>query len=94
MNWFTEFYTLCCLSIAYHEILFAINLFITQAYKSDLKNNAINHHKKDKQSGLVIRTPDQKLRIFVSSTLKELAEERNAARKSIEKLYEMFKEIY
>ncbi|MEJ2055324.1 MAG: DUF4062 domain-containing protein, partial [Calditrichaceae bacterium] len=34
----------------------------------------------------IIRTPDQKLRVFVSSTLKELSEERVAARKSIEKL--------
>lgn len=31
----------------------------------------------------LIRTPDQRLRIFVSSTLKELQEERNAAREAI-----------
>jgi predicted ATPase len=33
-----------------------------------------------------IRTPDQRLRVFVSSTLKELAPERRAARAAIEKL--------
>jgi predicted ATPase len=33
-----------------------------------------------------IRTPDQRLRVFVSSTLKELASERRAARGAIEKL--------
>ena len=31
----------------------------------------------------IIRTPDQRLRIFVSSTLKELAEEREAVRRAI-----------
>src|ERR671926_986067 len=36
--------------------------------------------------GAVIRTPDQRLRIFVSSTLKELAAERKAARTAIERL--------
>jgi predicted ATPase len=34
----------------------------------------------------VIRTPDQRLRVFVSSTLKELREERDAARRAIERL--------
>ena len=34
----------------------------------------------------VIRTPDQRLRIFVSSTLQELAQERDAAREAIEHL--------
>ncbi|MFC0681146.1 DUF4062 domain-containing protein [Lysobacter korlensis] len=33
-----------------------------------------------------IRTPDQRLRVFVSSTLQELAAERNAARRAIERL--------
>ncbi len=33
-----------------------------------------------------IRTPDQRLRVFVSSTLKELAAERKAARTAIERL--------
>lgn len=33
-----------------------------------------------------IRTPDQRLRVFVSSTLEELAEERGAARAAIEQL--------
>jgi predicted ATPase len=37
----------------------------------------------DKKS---IRTPDQRLRVFVSSTLQELAEERKAARHAIERL--------
>ena len=34
----------------------------------------------------VIRTPDQRLRVFVSSTLGELAEERAAVRAAIERL--------
>jgi predicted ATPase/tetratricopeptide (TPR) repeat protein len=34
----------------------------------------------------VIRTPDQRLRVFVSSTLEELAPERDAARAAIEQL--------
>ena len=34
-----------------------------------------------------IRTPDQRLRIFVSSTLKELAPERKAARAAVEQLH-------
>src|SRR3954454_20609636 len=34
----------------------------------------------------VIRTPDQRLRVFVSSTLKELAPERRVARAAIERL--------
>jgi predicted ATPase len=34
----------------------------------------------------VIRTPDQRLRVFVSSTMKELAPERRAARAAIERL--------
>ncbi|WP_210480698.1 DUF4062 domain-containing protein [Naasia sp. SYSU D00948] len=34
----------------------------------------------------VIRTPDQRLRVFVSSTLKELAAERKVARAAIERL--------
>src|SRR5919205_4228419 len=36
--------------------------------------------------GAVIRTPDQRLRVFVSSTLKELAPERKVARGAIERL--------
>ncbi|MDQ3952443.1 MAG: DUF4062 domain-containing protein [Actinomycetota bacterium] len=35
----------------------------------------------------VIRTPDQRLRIFISSTLKELEEERKAARTAVEGLH-------
>lgn len=35
----------------------------------------------------VIRTPDQRLRVFVSSTLKELAAERKAARGAVERLH-------
>src|SRR3954453_23548065 len=34
-----------------------------------------------------IRTPDQRLRVFVSSTLGELANERTAARRAIEALH-------
>jgi predicted ATPase len=36
---------------------------------------------------MVIRTPDYRLRVFVSSTLSELAEERKAARQAILKLH-------
>ncbi|HVG97222.1 MAG TPA: DUF4062 domain-containing protein, partial [Chloroflexota bacterium] len=36
--------------------------------------------------GGAIRTPDQRVRVFVSSTLQELAPERTAARESIERL--------
>ena len=35
----------------------------------------------------VIRTPDQRLRVFVSSTLQEVADERKAAREAIEQLH-------
>jgi hypothetical protein len=35
---------------------------------------------------MIIRTPDYRLRVFVSSTLKELAEERKVVRQSIVKL--------
>src|SRR3712207_6170225 len=35
----------------------------------------------------VIRTPDQRIRVFVSSTLGELAEERRAVRAAIERLH-------
>ena len=34
----------------------------------------------DEQEKVAIRTPDQRLRVFVSSTLTELAEERAAVR--------------
>lgn len=37
-------------------------------------------------SAAVIRTPDQRLRVFVSSTLKELAAEREAARQAIDSM--------
>jgi hypothetical protein len=37
-------------------------------------------------AGRRIRTPDQRLRVFVSSTLKEMADERTAARRAIETL--------
>ncbi len=39
------------------------------------------------QGAAVIRTPDQRLRAFVSSTLQELAEERAAAREAILRLH-------
>ena len=37
-------------------------------------------------TGTTIRTPDQRLRVFVSSTLRELAPERRAVRQAIEQL--------
>jgi len=40
----------------------------------------------DGPRGPAIRTPDQRLRVFVSSTLEELAAERRAARAAIEQL--------
>ena len=39
------------------------------------------------QAADTIRTPDQRLRVFVSSTLRELADERRAARTAIERLH-------
>jgi predicted ATPase len=39
------------------------------------------------ESGTVIRTPDQRLRVFVSSTLQELADERAAVKAAIESLH-------
>ncbi|MEO8665793.1 MAG: DUF4062 domain-containing protein [Ignavibacteria bacterium] len=39
-----------------------------------------------KSTSTRIRTPDQRLRVFVSSTLKELAGERLAARAAIDQL--------
>src|SRR5438132_12519489 len=41
----------------------------------------------DRGAAPVIRTPDQRLRVFVSSTLQELADERAAARDAILKLH-------
>ena len=41
----------------------------------------------DSAAGLPIRTPDQRLRVFVSSTLKELEPERAAARAAIQRLH-------
>lgn len=35
----------------------------------------------------MIRTPDQRVRVFVSSTLGELAEERSAVRRAVERLH-------
>ncbi len=37
--------------------------------------------------GAVIRTPDHRLRVFISSTLKELADERETVRESVAKLH-------
>jgi predicted ATPase len=39
-----------------------------------------------RSGGAAVRTPDQRLRVFVSSTLRELAAERVAARRAIESL--------
>src|ERR1700722_16833569 len=39
------------------------------------------------EGGPLIRTPDQRVRVFVSSTLKELAAERTAARTAITRLH-------
>lgn len=44
------------------------------------------HDDGSRRSAEVIRTPDQRLRVFVSSTLGELARERRAARSAIERL--------
>jgi predicted ATPase/Tfp pilus assembly protein PilF len=40
-----------------------------------------------KEMAAVIRTPDQRLRVFVSSTLQELAEERAAVKAAVERLH-------
>ena len=39
------------------------------------------------KTDIKIKTPDQRLRVFVSSTLRELAEERKAARSAIESIH-------
>jgi uncharacterized protein DUF4062 len=39
------------------------------------------------ERGAVILTPDQRVRVFISSTLEELAEERAAARRAIRRLH-------
>lgn len=39
------------------------------------------------EKSLKIRTPDQKLRVFISSTLRELAEERKAAQTAIQNIH-------
>src|SRR2546426_1828382 len=41
----------------------------------------------DRGAAPVIRTPDQRLRVFVSSTLEELADERAAARDAVLQLH-------
>jgi predicted ATPase len=40
----------------------------------------------DREAGQPIRTPDQRVRVFISSTLQELAAERAAARRAVERL--------
>jgi len=47
---------------------------------------AMNNDPKPKKRNVLIRTPDHRLRVFVSSTLNELAEERKAVRRAITKL--------
>ena len=44
------------------------------------------YERDDLRTGAVIRTPDQRLRVFVSSTLQELAAERAAARAAVAQL--------
>src|SRR5437867_6768065 len=41
----------------------------------------------DRGAAPVIRTPDQRLRVFISSTLEELADERAAARDAVLRLH-------
>jgi predicted ATPase len=41
----------------------------------------------DRYSSAVIRTPDQRLRVFISSTIKELEPERAAVKEAIERLH-------
>jgi hypothetical protein len=43
----------------------------------------LEHSVVPKDQPVIIRTPDHRLRVFVSSTLKELAEEREAARQAV-----------
>ena len=42
--------------------------------------------KSEPLTDVIIRTPDQRLRVFVSSTLKEMAEERAVAKSAITRL--------
>src|SRR5512140_2267853 len=51
---------------------------------SSLRDVASTSASKD---AVIIRTPDHRLRVFISSTMKELADERETVRKSVEKLH-------
>src|SRR5689334_4280253 len=49
-------------------------------------HSARHHRAMPASASSVIRTPDQRLRVFVSSTLQELAKEREVAARAIRKL--------
>lgn len=54
----------------------------------DIRQGSDHKSEQRRSTGLpgIIRTPDQTLRVFVSSTLQELADERAAALRAIKKL--------
>src|SRR4030042_2235248 len=51
------------------------------------RNIAVKNDPEQKKRAVVIRTPDHHLRVFVSSTLTELAAERKAVQGAISKLH-------
>src|SRR6476620_11671462 len=48
--------------------------------------NPTLRHRSGRARDMIIRMPDQRLRVFVSSTLHELAEERRAVQRAVETL--------
>jgi predicted ATPase/class 3 adenylate cyclase len=49
-------------------------------------DSAVRHEPRQQQPGVIL-TPDQRVRVFISSTLEELAAERAAARRAIARLH-------
>jgi Domain of unknown function (DUF4062) len=49
-------------------------------------DSAVRHEPHQQQPGVIL-TPDQRVRVFISSTLEELAAERAAARRAIARLH-------
>jgi len=58
----------------------------TETTLSTGANSAVRHEQRQQQPGIIL-TPDQRVRVFISSTLEELAAERAAARRAIARLH-------
>ena len=57
----------------------------TETTLSTGADSAVTHEPRRQQPGVIL-TPDQRVRVFISSTLEELAPERAAARRAIQRL--------